>query len=291
MYQSIEEEAWGLVHSLASQSSSPDGLGTMTPNVYDTAWVAMTEKKDEYVKLRPMFSEAYTYLEYTQSHDGSWGADASPTDGIVNTLAALLASKKQERRQADALEATQNRCRAAEQALCRLFEGWDLESSDRVGMELLIPNLLRLLESQGIDFQFQSRKALMALNAAKLGRLGPTLASPERTTTLIHTLEAFVGTLDFDSMKQHKMPNGSMLASPAATAAYLMNATEWDDEAEAYLHMVFRRQAELGHKGGFPSAFPTTNFEISWVSTFALWCMYILILKLLGTSDTSGVRI
>jgi hypothetical protein len=268
MYQSIEEEAWGLVHSLASESSSSNGLGTMTPTVYDTAWVAMTEKKFENGKSRPLFPEAYSYLEQTQSKDGSWGADSSSTDGIVNTLAALLALKKRECRQADELQATQTRCRAAKQALCRLLEGWDLDSSDRVGMELLIPNLLRLLEDEGIDFSFGSRKALMALNAAKLGRLRPALVSPEQTT-FIHTLEAFVGTLDFDGVKQHKMPNGSMLASPASTAAYLMNATDWDEEAEAYLRMVFQRQSEMGHKGGFPSAFPTTNFEISWVSCVA----------------------
>ncbi|KAF2191563.1 hypothetical protein K469DRAFT_623355 [Zopfia rhizophila CBS 207.26] len=44
-----------------------------------------------------------------------------------------------------------------------------------------------------------------------------------------------------------------------------MNASTWDDEAEAYLRMVFEEQANVGQKGGFPSAFPSTIFEISWV--------------------------
>ncbi|KAF2677878.1 hypothetical protein K458DRAFT_446746 [Lentithecium fluviatile CBS 122367] len=44
-----------------------------------------------------------------------------------------------------------------------------------------------------------------------------------------------------------------------------MNATEWDDEAEAYLQMVCQQQSATGHKGGFPSAFPSTIFETSWV--------------------------
>jgi hypothetical protein len=265
MYQSIAEEAWGLVHSLALQSTAPHGFGTMSPAAYDTAWVAMTEKKDKDGKLKPLFPEAYSYLEKTQSEDGSWAAETSDTDGIVNTLAALLALKKQERRREAALVDNQRRCLAAEASLRRLLNGWDVEASDRVGLEVLVPNLLRLLEREGVVFDFPSRKSLLALNAVKVAQLGPALTSLKQTT-LIHTLEAFVGTLDFDKVKQHKMPNGSMLASPSSTAAYLMNATEWDDEAEAYLRMVYQKHSELGHKGGFPSAFPSTIFETSWVS-------------------------
>ncbi|KAF2248178.1 hypothetical protein BU26DRAFT_428436 [Trematosphaeria pertusa] len=44
-----------------------------------------------------------------------------------------------------------------------------------------------------------------------------------------------------------------------------MNASEWDDEAEAYLRMVCEQQSSSGYNGGFPSAFPSTIFEISWV--------------------------
>jgi hypothetical protein len=265
MYQSITEEAWGLVHSLASQCNAPHGFGTMSPAAYDTAWVAMVEKKGEDGTSKPLFPEAFDYLEKTQSEDGSWAAETSDTDGIVNTLAALLAFKRRGCHLVDALADNQRRCLAAEAALRRMFAGWDSESSDRVGLEVLVPNLLRLLKSEGIVFDFPSRDSLMASNAAKVARLGPVLTSPKQTT-LIHTLEAFVGTLDFDQVKQHKMPNGSMLASPSSTAAYLMNATEWDDDAEAYLRMVFRQQSAMGHAGGFPSAYPSTIFETSWVS-------------------------
>jgi hypothetical protein len=289
MYQySIAEEAWGLVHSLASQSNAPHGFGTMSPAAYDTAWVAMTEKKDKDGKMRPLFPEAFSYLEKTQSKDGSWAAETSDTDGIVNTLAALLALKKQERRRAEELKDTQSRCLAAELSLRRMLSSWDLDSSDRVGMEVLVPNLLRLLESEGIAFEFPSRKALTALNAAKMARLGPALTSPEQTT-LTHTLEAFVGTLDFDKVKQHKMPNGSMLASPSSTAAYLMNATEWDDEAEAYLHMVFKKQSELGHEGGFPSAFPSTIFETSWVGSITFRNIKSRVLRRTGARHSSRI--
>lgn len=260
MYQTINEEAWGLVHSIATQSGSADGFGTMSPAAYDTAWVAMTEKKGV-----SLFPEAYEYLKKTQSEDGSWAAETSDADGIINTLAALLALKKQERQFEAARADNEKRCRAAENALHRMLASWDLEATDRVGLEVLVPNLLRLLETEGVQFDFPSREPLMALNAAKLARLGPILTSPVQTT-LIHTLEAFVGTLDFDKVKQHKMCNGSMLASPSSTAAYLMNSSEWDPEAESYLRTVFEQQSLIGHKGGFPSAFPSTLFETSWVS-------------------------
>lgn len=260
MYQTIDEEAWGLVHSIATQCVSEHGFGTMSPAAYDTAWVAMTEKGGV-----PLFPEAYDYLKKTQSEDGSWAAETSDADGIINTLAALLALKKQEQQFEAARADNEKRCRAAENALRRMLSSWDLDATDRVGLEVLVPNLLRLLEVEGVQFDFPSRKPLMELNAAKLARLGPVLTSPVQTT-LIHTLEAFVGTLDFDKVRQHKMKNGSMLASPSSTAAYLMNSSEWDHEAESYLRMVFEQQSSTGHRGGFPSAFPSTLFETSWVS-------------------------
>jgi hypothetical protein len=285
MYQTINEEAWGLVHSIATQCVSEHGFGTMSPAAYDTAWVAMTEKKGV-----PLFPEAYDYLKRTQSEDGSWAAETSDADGIINTLAALLALKKQERKFEAARADNENRCRAAEDALHRMLSTWDLDSTDRVGLEVLVPNLLRLLEAEGVQFDFPSRKPLMALNAAKLARLGPVLTSPVQTT-LIHTLEAFVGTLDFDKVKQHKMSNGSMLASPSSTAAYLMNASEWDTEAESYLRMVFEQQSAIGHKGGFPSAFPSTLFETSWVSIRYYLRASKQRLTYLGTGHLTRIRI
>jgi len=150
MYQSIVEEAWELVHSLATQCASEQGLGSMSPAPYDTAWVAMTEKKAEDGKIRPLFPEAYEYLKKTQSADGSWVAEVSNADGIINTLAALLALKKQGKQ----LEATrfenEERCQAAEDSLRKMLNNWDLYDTDRVGLEVLVPNLLKLLEFEGV---------------------------------------------------------------------------------------------------------------------------------------------
>jgi hypothetical protein len=47
-----------------------------------------------------------------------------------------------------------------------------------------------------------------------------------------------------------------------------MNSSTWDDEAEAYLRRVLRRQRGKGlDPGSVPCAWPTTIFEVSWVLT------------------------
>jgi hypothetical protein len=65
-----------------------------------------------------------------------------------------------------------------------------------------------------------------------------------------------------------RKPQCRMLINVSSTAAYLMNATNWDDEAEAYLKKVVCRDGpnEPG-RGGVPCAWPTTIFELSWVIT------------------------
>jgi len=43
-----------------------------------------------------------------------------------------------------------------------------------------------------------------------------------------------------------------------------MKTQSWDEEAEAYLRLVIECGDGEG-KGGVPSAWPSTNFEILWV--------------------------
>jgi hypothetical protein len=53
-----------------------------------------------------------------------------------------------------------------------------------------------------------------------------------------------------------------MMGSPSSTAAYLMHASVWDDEAEAYLRKVLKYSAGRGN-GSVPCAWPTSVFEVS----------------------------
>ncbi|QSZ31417.1 hypothetical protein DSL72_000982 [Monilinia vaccinii-corymbosi] len=80
-------------------------------------------------------------------------------------------------------------------------------------------------------------------------------------TILLHSLEAFVGKMDFNRIVHYKI-NGHSMASPSSTAAYLMNCSVWDQEAElrnAVAHSIGRGT------GSVPRAFPTTSFEVTWI--------------------------
>lgn len=82
------------------------------------------------------------------------------------------------------------------------------------------------------------------------------------TTALVHSLEAFAGKIDFDKVA-HRKVHGSMMGSPASTAAYLIYSSSWDDEAEGYLRNMITAGPGKGN-GSVPSAFPSSLFEISW---------------------------
>ncbi|KAF5855482.1 hypothetical protein ETB97_009117 [Aspergillus alliaceus] len=58
---------------------------------------------------------------------------------------------------------------------------------------------------------------------------------------------------------------GSMLASPSATAAYLMHSPWWDNDSEDYIRNSIVAGAGKG-SGLVASGYPTTVFEWAWVS-------------------------
>ena len=54
------------------------------------------------------------------------------------------------------------------------------------------------------------------------------------------------------------------MASPSATSSYLIRVSSWDDEAEAYLRLAISNGAG-NNSGGVPRAYPSTDFELTWV--------------------------
>ncbi|KAB8291055.1 hypothetical protein EYC80_009744 [Monilinia laxa] len=267
MAVTLNGQAQELLHEVAINSQH--GFGTLSAAVYDTAWVAMVEKQENGTNTT-VFPECFDFLKKTQSPKGSWDSVSSDIDVIINTLAALLALKRQAKQDIRQRDDNNERCHRAETALRIVLARWDIAKTDRVGFEILIPNLLKLLEVEGIYFDFPSRAKLMSLGDAKLGKLRPVLTGSD-ATTLLHSLEAFTGSLDFNNLQHHKMPGGSMFGSPSSTAAYLMNSSVWDSEAETYLRSVPTKQVSSNYlHGGFPSAFPTTIFETVWVTAALL---------------------
>ena len=135
-----------------------------------------------------------------------------------------------------------------------------------VGFEVLVPALLELLEDEGVKFHFPSRKRLFQRRDIKFYN-APVKQLDKMPSTLLHSLEALYRNtnIPFDSLHA-RLVNGSMMASPSATAAYLMRCTVWDDSAEAYLRLVLSNGAGDG-SGAAPSAFPSTHFELTWVGS------------------------
>jgi len=258
----LDDHARDLLRSLTAGLDHPLGIGSFSAAIYDTAWVAMVEKVDESTgERRPLFPECFQYLLDTQLSDGTWKAYSCDLDGILNSMAALLALKRRSASLKTPDTELEARCARAQAALQRLMKSWDVGSCDRVGFEIIIPALLRLLQDVGVVIEFPARDALMQLCDAKTAKLYPLLYGGSQST-LIHSLEAFAGKLHYDKVKHHASPYGAMLASPSSTAAYLIYSDKWDHQAEIYLQQVVDAG---GRKGGVPSAFPTTIFELSWV--------------------------
>ncbi|PGG95909.1 hypothetical protein AJ79_09819 [Helicocarpus griseus UAMH5409] len=246
-------------------------VGFMTCAVYDTAWVSMVSKETEHGTIW-LFPESFTYIINSQRPDGSWPSYAANVDGILNTSASLLALRAHQTNNYQireySAEELGRRISSGTASLRAQLQAWDVEKADHVGFEILVPTLLTLLEEQGICFEFPGRKALMALNQAKLSRFNPEYLYSTLKTTALHSLEAFVGKLDYDKVRHHKT-FGAYMASPSSTAACLIYSTSWDDESEEYLRWALTAGAGRGG-GGVPSAFPSTYFEVTWVLTTLL---------------------
>ena len=205
--------------------------------------------------------------------DGDWEAHGSDDDDILNSLAALLAMKRNGNDNVSAnLEAALDittRTLKATAFIQEKLQHWTLAANTRVGFEILVPALLSMLEQENAVFNFPRKGDLTALNETKLKTIEPEPFYEKRKTALLHSLEAFVGKIDFDRVQHHKT-FGSMMGSPASTAAYLMNCSAWDDDAEDYLRNAVINST-CGGEGGLPSVYPSNIFELTWVkNTFSV---------------------
>jgi hypothetical protein len=161
----------------------------------------------------------------------------------------------------------QRRIAGASSSLRIQLEAWDdLKSSNHVGIELILPSLLEYLEQEdsALKFEFKEHTLLQEMRAAKLLRFNSESMYRKTPLSTIYSLEAFIGKIDFDRVK-HQLFQDSMMASPSSTVAYLTNASQWDEEAEAYLQHIVEAGSGFGN-GGIQGTFPTTYFEYSWVS-------------------------
>ncbi|KAK3934391.1 hypothetical protein QBC46DRAFT_427605 [Diplogelasinospora grovesii] len=296
--ETFSREARAVVSQLADQLE--DGkvikpIGSFSPSAYDTAWLARIRTRDN--EPAWLFPQCFEYLLRTQDQTtGGWPAYSSELDGILNTMAAIVALREHQTRPDIAqgccsisAEDCAERVVRAENHLRATLQKWDVSRTVHVGFEALVPALLEMLEERtGETLDFPGRQTLMSLYRHKLAKFRPeVLYVPGGKTTLVHSLEAFVGKIDYNRVAHHLDERGSMMASPAATAAYLMHSSIWDERAETYLRDVVLSCSGKG-SGGVPSAFPSSTFEMTWVVSTLLKAG--LAPDILGLQETSKIR-
>ncbi|KAI1320899.1 Ent-kaurene synthase [Xylariaceae sp. FL0255] len=257
MASSLRNEARDLI----IRASDPQS-GSLFVGIYDTAWLSMISSPQE--RGSWLFPECFQFVLDQQLENGAWPSYASHVDGILNTSAALLSLEKHIRCESDHQD-WKERSQKAQIALKGLLKNWDVASTDHVGFKILVIKLFDILATEGVDVDFPQLDKLRVLYNKKLSKL-PASSVYETRSTLHHSLEALIGHVDFVQMKRWQESDGSMLGSPASTAAYLMYSSNWDHQAESYLRRVLRYGPGQG-SGGVPSAWPTSIFESAWAVT------------------------
>ena len=262
----LDNRARQLLQRLTDAYDPVYGLGCFSCAIYDTAWVAMVSKVVN-GQIQWLFPSSFRLLLNTQQPDGGWESDLSEVDGILNTMAATLALRKLAAAPCQLNELLSNdletRISKAISYLRSRLVKWDIQATVHVGYEILIPALLDMLAQDGASFQFDGKRLLMTGRDMRMSKLDPDQFYGNRPTTALHSLEAFIGRIDFDRLAHHETL-GSMMASPSSTAAYLMHCSTWRSQSEAYLHQAISAGEGKGN-GGVPSAFPSTLFETTWV--------------------------
>lgn len=261
-----ERPSDAFVRRLLEEYKSEGRLCSVTGSVYCTAWVSMVSKSVNGSSVW-VFPTSFQYICDHQQTSGGWEG-VEIVDEIVTTLACLLSLKKHEKIESEPSDLTDKIEKAILFLNARLLD-WDITKTERIAFEILVPSILSLLEQEGIKFKFPSHDKLLQLKAAKLSKF--TLDQLyKHPSPMLYSLEAFIGIIDFDKVRNH-LSNGSMFSSPSSTAAYLMNASHWDERAEKYLTDAVNNGCRYG-EGMVACTYPTTNFEFTWVCSCPCCC-------------------
>lgn len=222
--------------------------GLVSPSVYDTAQV---------LRWQPPAAgpeAALAWLIARQGADGGWGDPAVPMGRDVPTLAATLALH--------GAGAAPDARDAALAFLRRQADQWraPLPVDIPIGVELILPRLLREARAAGLDLPADPYGALEALGAKRRDLIARF--KPAAGTSAVHSWEAWGDAPDPGLIDG----SGGIGHSPAATAAWLHRAGQDPAIADAaarardYLARAGRATAS-GIPGLVPTVYPIARFE------------------------------
>ena len=151
----IPNETAALVDFVKSAVLNTQAVGEQTTVIYDTAWVSML-RKPGLSHEEMLFPECFKFVLDQQMPHGGWITYDAPIDGIMNTLGALLALKRNSTISNLAIGngELEARISKATRYLQQELDAWDVSTADHVGFEIVIPSILKLLEKEQIVFKF-----------------------------------------------------------------------------------------------------------------------------------------
>jgi hypothetical protein len=91
--QSVPEEAFRVIQEYAGRVSRGQPIGSMSTSIYDFAWASMVLKNVNGA-YEWLFPKSFQLVLDSQLPDGGWESHAFDVDGLLNTMAALLAILK-----------------------------------------------------------------------------------------------------------------------------------------------------------------------------------------------------
>ncbi|RAL17793.1 terpene synthase family protein [Aspergillus homomorphus CBS 101889] len=279
----LKRRARELVAQLARDSKEEYGFSSMAPSIYNTAWLAIVERKSDGAS-EWLFPERFDYLLRTQNSDG--GRDALKqsdqafkypsffwlTDCILHSLAALLALCRHARIP-DPPADISSRISHARKFLNHRSSAWSLQGITHFGYELLLPVLLRLLQKkEGTVFAFPCKAELLQDYDKASSVDLDWLYKNEPCRVHFFSLEAFIEKLGFSRLDHLVTPAG-VTASPASAAAFLENGFTTDslgaEQVSATLRSL-RRNLTTGVIGATKTLHPDANTTSRVLTTLSL---------------------
>lgn len=226
------------------------GSNQVEPVAYDTAWLARLTPFD-----KQLATKSLEWLRANQLPEGRWGANQPlyHHDRVICTLAAIISLAR------NGAAEDRPRIQKALPLLQHSLSNLDLDISGRtIAFEMLLPTMVAEARSLGLSVSDPNDllRKMYRLRAAKLARAPKGMIS--RGTTLGFSAE-MVGTdglhlLDIDNLQ---LPDGSLSASPAATAFYASYV-----RPEPTVMQYLRQFGTNG--GGAPAITAIDVFERAW---------------------------